>query len=295
MQTTIRRGRPFARYYPATTLCAALLLTPLPAAVAGDPIAICVNAAGTLRLPPSVGPCRPGESRRLFSEWEPEVGEAPDDPGDTALADQVRTLSQRVAKLESARQREQADSPSRVVAPFEVVSASGQVILRVADVLAATPARLGRVTIGPGTAGNYGVRVYNDAGVFVAGLGQALKAGGGVVVVQDDAGLPVVGLSAPRAEVAVYADSKVAAAMTAEKHGGTVGVYHNGTAVAYLTRSSGGDGGNLTTSLNNGFGVFSAGAAQDGGGEACLNRVTGGGQKRRSCLGIELPSMGLGK
>lgn len=315
MQTKIRPGRPIARYCPAMTVCAALLLTPLSAAVAGDPIAICVNAAGTLRLTPSVGPCRPGETRKLFTEWEPEAGEAPDDPGDTALADQVRTLSQRVAQLESARQRERADSPpspetksgppaktvpaattaSRVVAPFEVVSASGQVILRVADVLAATPARRARVTIAAGSAGNYGVRVHNAAGEVVAGIGQALKAGGGVVVVQDDTGRSVAAMSAPNKEVVVRQDDEIVAAMRVEARGGTVGVYHNATPVAYLTRSSAGDGGNVTTSLNNGFGVFSAGAAQDGGGEACLNRVTGGGQQRRSCLGIELPSMGLGK
>lgn len=316
MQTMIRPGRPFAQCRPAMTVCAALVLTPLSAAVAGDPIAICVNAAGTLRLTPSVGPCRPGESRKLFTEWEPEVGEAPDDPGETTLADQVRTLSQRVAQLESARQREQAHSPSspetkpgpaaaktvpaaasasRVVAPFEVVSASGKVILRVSEVLAATPAGRARVTIAAGSAGNYGLRVHNAAGEVVAGIGQALKAGGGVVVVQDDTGRSVAAMSAPTKEVVVRQDDEIVAAMRAEASGGTVGVYHNKTPVAYLTRSSGGDGGNVTTSLNNGFGIFSAGAGQDGGGEACLNRVTGRGQKRRSCLGIELPSMGLGK
>jgi hypothetical protein len=95
--------------------------------------------------------------------------------------------------------------------------------------------------------------------------------------------------------VAVYGEGVPVAALVAEDRGGTVGVYQGSTPVAYLNRSSAGDGGNLTLSLNNGFGVFSAGAAQDGGGEACLNRVTLGGEKRNVCLGVELPSMGLGK
>ena len=64
----------------------------------------------------------------------------------------------------------------------------------------------------------------------------------------------------------------------------------SGVPIATLSQSSHGNGGNVTASDGGGNGVFSAGAASDGGGEACVVRDNGKG----FCLGIGLPGMGSG-
>lgn len=76
---------------------------------------------------------------------------------------------------------------------------------------------------------------------------------------------------------------------------GLIAVFNNQTPVAYMTRSSGSDGGNVTVALNDGSGVFSAGAAQDGADEACVYRRTQAGTERNACVGLGLPSAGMGK
>lgn len=65
----------------------------------------------------------------------------------------------------------------------------------------------------------------------------------------------------------------------------------SGKAIAAMTVSSDSSGGNVTIWKGD-LPVFSAGAASDGGGEACLNRVTGGGQQKLVCLGVGLPGFG---
>lgn len=65
----------------------------------------------------------------------------------------------------------------------------------------------------------------------------------------------------------------------------------SGKPIAAMTVSSDSSGGNITIWKGD-LGVFSAGAASDGGGEACLNRVTGGGQQKLVCLGVGLPGFG---
>lgn len=65
----------------------------------------------------------------------------------------------------------------------------------------------------------------------------------------------------------------------------------SGKAIAALGPSSDSSGGNITLWKGE-LAVFSAGAASDGGGEACLNRVTSGGQQRLVCLGVGLPGFG---
>lgn len=279
------------------------------AAVAGlchaaDPISVCIGAAGTMRVLES-GVCEAEEELKRFAEWEQEIEEIEeaDDPAaedeTDALEARVQELTSRLAALErNAAAAETAKSggtsQSRVTAPFEVVGAGGTVILRVADAVSSANGEGAHVTIGAGDAGNFGVRVYKGGGTFVAGIGQALT-GAGLAVVMDESGDIAANLNGTAKSVSVYRNGIVVAGLVAEERGGTVAVYNSGKPIAYLTQSSGGDGGNVTTALNSGFGVFSAGAAQDGGGEACINRVTGGGQRRNACLGLELPSMGLGK
>jgi hypothetical protein len=60
--------------------------------------------------------------------------------------------------------------------------------------------------------------------------------------------------------------------------------------VATLGLGSNGSGGNVTARDSGGSGVFSAGSANDGGGEACVIRQNG----KIFCLGIGLPGMGSG-
>lgn len=277
-------------------------------AYAGDPIQVCISDSGAMRVIES-NSCGVGEELKRFDEWEPEI-DVPD-PEDTEaekaaqLQAQVRELTTRIAALESkqpqesnqpqpqAERRSSVPDDARVTAPFEVVGTDGKVILRVAEAVSSTDGEGAHVTIGPGAAGNYALRVYKDGGPFVAGIGQAQN-GAGLAIVMDASGEIAANMSGDR-RVAVYKDGVALAALLAEDRGGTVAVFKGTTPVAYLTQSSAGDGGNVTTALNSGFGVFSAGAAQDGGGEACVNRVTGGGLQRNACLGIELPSMGLGK
>jgi hypothetical protein len=174
------------------------------------------------------------------------------------------------------------------------VARSGKVILRVAEKVSSSSGDGAQVTIGAGDAANYAVRVYKDGGPFVAGVGQA-RGGTGLVAVMDEGGDLIASMSARDRSIAVYENNQAAAGVVLDESGGTVAVYQGTQAVAYLTRSSHGNGGNVTLADGKGFGVFSAGAASDGGGEACLNRVTGGGKQRNVCLGVELPSMGLGK
>lgn len=283
------------------------------AARAGDPIPVCISAQGTLRIVEFEASCAKGEAKKIFQEWEAETEDTPEAEDDEAgqrlakMSKQIQELSTRLAALESkpVTPAKEVGTPtpvspsktvamSRVTAPFEVVSRSGQVLLRVAEKVSSTSGDGARVTIGAGDAGNYGVRVFRDGKTFVAGLGQA-RDGAGVVVVMDDAGELAANLNGSARRISVFQGEHAAASMTAEQRGGTLAVYDGTQAVAYLTRSSHGKGGNLTLATSAGFGVFSAGAASDGGGEACLNRVTGGGQQRNVCLGVELPSMGLGK
>lgn len=300
---------------PRDGAIAVMLMTVLlsQSAMAGDPIPVCLTAQGTMRVVKFEVSCAKGESKLVLQEWEQEIEDPPEEENDEAqeriarMSKQIQELSTRLAALESkaaAPAKEvgtltpvnpsKSVAMSRVTAPFEVVSRSGEVILRVAEKVSSGTGGGARVTIGGGDTGNYGIRVFRDGKAFVAGIGQS-QDGAGVVVVMDDAGDLAANMNGSARRVSVFQGEHAAASMTAEERGGTLAVYDGTQAVAYLTRSSHGKGGNLTLSTSEGFGVFSAGAASDGGGEACLNRVTGGGQQRNACLGVELPSMGLGK
>lgn len=291
----------------------------LPALAGGDPIRVCIGEGGVLRVIEQTEQCQAGEQMKQFTEWEQEVEEAPDEDtakGKPTLEQRLEELAARVATLEKKPDQPRPDKTEalqveelaakvealakevgtahRATAPFEVVGRNGIVILRVAEAVSSTAGNGARVTIGAGPSGNYAVRVHKDGAAFVAGIGQATN-GAGLAVVMDQSGDLAANMNGTDRRVAVYRNGTSLAGMVAEERGGTVAVYEGANAIAYLTKSSAGDGGNVTTTLNNGDGVFSAGAAQDGGGEACVSRVTGGGQKRGACLGIELPSMGLGK
>lgn len=288
----------------------------LPAQASGDPIPVCLSAQGTLRIVGFQAGCGNGESKLLLAGWEAEIEEAPEveeEPASQASEQQVRALSKQVQELtarlaaleRNAREAQSAPATgelkpvratpaAHVTAPFEVVSRSGAVILRVAEKISSSGGDGAHVTIGAGDHGNYSVRVHKGGQQLVAGIGQT-REGAGLVVTMDSQGVVAAHMNGRDRRISVYDGEHAAASMAAEKRGGTIAVYDGAEAVAYLTRSSHGQGGNLTLATSSGFGVFSAGAASDGGGEACLNRVTGGGQQRNVCLGVELPSMGLGK
>lgn len=262
----------------------------------GDPIPVCIGAGGAMRVIEMRQKCASGEERKLFAEWEEEQGEAPEEEDDSMdeIGQQLEALKKRVAALEKGTKDTGSSQTARVTAPFEVVSRSGAVILRVAERVSSANGDGAQVTIGAGDAGNYAVRVHKDGGALVAGVGQS-RGGAGLVAVMNENGGLVASMSARDRNVSVYQGEHAAASLVVDERGGSVVVYQGTQPVAYLTRSSHGDGGNVTLADGKGFGVFSAGAASDGGGEACLNRVTGGGKQRNVCLGVELPSMGLGK
>lgn len=300
----------------AAVLAGASSLIAIPAQ-AGDPIAVCAGKGGTLRLIDNTEQCLPNEQKKLFTEWEPEAEEPPDPEDDkAALGQKVEALTKKLAELErkadadveeltrkvSELERKDNDSESRnearnetsktaqrVTAPFEVVGKNGVVILRVAETVSSTNGQGARVTIGAGQSGNYAVRIHKDGQVFVAGIGQSTS-GDGLAVVMDQNGGIAANMNGAERRVAVFKDDSLVAGVVAEDRGGTVAVYDGSHAIAYLTK--GAAGGNVTAALNSGEGVFSAGAVASGGGEACVNRVTSGGEKRGSCLGIGLPGLG---
>lgn len=303
----------------AAVLAGASSLIAIPA-LAGDPIAVCAGKGGTLRLIDNTEQCLPNEQKKLFTEWEPEAEEPPDPEDDKAsLAQKVEALIKKLAELErkadadveeltrkvselerkdnneskneakNEAKSETSKTAQRVTAPFEVVGKNGVVILRVAETVSSTDGQGARVTIGAGPSGNYAIRIHKDGQVFVAGIGQSTS-GAGLAIVMDQSGVIAANMNGAERRVAVFKDDSLVAGVVAEDHGGTVAVYDGSHAIAYLTK--GAAGGNVTAALNGGEGVFSAGAVASGGGEACVNRVTSGGEKRGSCLGIGLPGLG---
>lgn len=238
---------------------------------AASAIPVCIGKDGTMRMVGAQTSCPAGQKKRLLTEWEPDAKKA-EDQAAKAQEQKIAQLNARIAGLE-AKQPQTVTSEegvTRVSAPFEVVGSDGTIILRVAT-QAASP-NGARVTIGGGSAGNYALRVFKG-NQLLAGWGESTT-GGGLGIVLDKSGQAAVNIDGPERAVRVYSNNQIAAGITASSTGGIVAVYSPaGQPIAFLTRSSGGDGGNVTTALNNGFGVFSAGAAQDGGGEACVSRM----------------------
>jgi hypothetical protein len=282
-----------SRIIVVAAVAAAGSMAAISSAVAGEPIAVCIGDDGTMRKVEPETTCPDGQEKRLLAEWD---AEAPDGEETTAaLEAKIAQLTGRLAALEAhtAPTDTSGEAVTRLSAPFEVVGSDGTVILRVATD-AATP-KGARVTIGGGSANNYALRVYKPGGQLVAGIGQSTQ-GGGLAVVMDNSGKPAAEMDGQDPRVVVFKDAQLVAGIAVQQQGGIVAVYSpSGQPIAFLTTSSAGDGGNVTTALNNGFGVFSAGAAQDGGGEACVSRITQAGTPRLACVGLGLPSAGMGK
>lgn len=139
------------------------------------------------------------------------------------------------------------------------------------------------------------LRIY-DAGKPVAAMGTATGEGGAVRV-YTTGGNPAAVLNATAdgsGLVQVYGSGKPTAALVGARS--VVEVYNSGgLGVASLSLASNGQGGNVTLRDGGGAGVFSAGAATGGLGQACVNRVRGDGQGETACLGVGLPGMGMGK
>jgi hypothetical protein len=263
----------------------------------GVSIEVCVGADRVLRFIENGKSCGAGQQR--FALASPSV--------ESTLANAEREKTKPKSEPKSEPAPTTPTSPaspvttapvkmqSRVYAPFEVIGTDGTVILRVANKVSSMNGNGARVTIGPGDGGNYAVRVHKNGGPFVAGIGQSIG-GPGVVTVADEKGKIVANMNALNKSVNVFnSDEKPVAGLAVDEGRGVVGVFNESTAVAYMTQSSAEDGGNITVALNDGSGVFSAGAAQDGAGEACVNRKTQAGTQRLACLGLGLPSAGMGK
>lgn len=246
----------------------------------------CVALQGTAHLS-RTGSCDPSETIL-------HLGNVGTD-GDTDATDRIAALEQRVLVLEQAIHTD-SSGLVRVRAPFVVINSLGQTILRVAEKELSETGNGARVSIGPGDGGNYAMRFYKGGTTFVAGIGESREGGGGAVVTNDSSGQLAAAINGGQRTIGLWTGTGMVAAMkTDSRSAGLIAVYNGETPVAFLTRSSGLDGGNVTTRLNNGDGVFSAGASRNGAGEACVNRKTQAGTQRLACLGLGLPSAGMGK
>jgi hypothetical protein len=208
------------------------------------------------------------------------------DQGDPSLPD---NQFHRMPGQNDVAKKQQSNSSGgaamqRVAAPFEVVDSHGKVILRVSED-AATP-KGARVTIGASGGNKYGVRVFNEGGQLVSGVGHGAD-GGGLVVVSDGVN-PVASMSATDRAISVFKGSQAAVSMKANDNGGEMTVYNNGTPVGHMSVTGVG-GGAIVVARKDGFGLFEAQAEGNGGGSACVNRISGEGTQRRDCLGIGLP------
>lgn len=141
---------------------------------------------------------------------------------------------------------------------------------------------------------NAALRIIRD-GKNMAALGINEYDKGAMYVSDGERNLAAVqGLGEDTGAVDVFGPDGVSAAgLAVGKNGlGLIAVRDaSGKPIAALQPSSDQSGGNITLWKGD-LGVFSAGAASDGGGEACLNRVTGGGQQKLVCLGVGLPGFG---
>jgi hypothetical protein len=250
-------------------VAACLLLLGAGSAHAGNSIAVCIGPDGSLRLLGNAVACKAGEKTKLFAEWEPEKPELPDakdEEEQAGLRKQIDALSKRLAALE---QPHDEDGVRRVTAPFEVVGRGGTVILRVAEKVSSDSGNGARVTIGAGDAGNYGLRVHQNGGPVVAGIGQS-RIGTGVVVVLDGDGVAAT-MNANDRRVEVYSSGdKPAAALLGMDN--AVAVFGaDGKAVTVMRRSQSGSGGTLEATDGSGTWVFRGGF--DGtDGNACARR-----------------------
>jgi hypothetical protein len=284
------------------------------APASGGEFHVCINPDRTLRQVGDHAACRPGEGRVILEQQTPGKTEIEgEDAKVTALeievqrlkkklaeyeplAEAVRLLSSRVDMLERTPVKHSqppaggAGVPHRVRAPFEVVGADGSVILRVASRVSSTKGQGARVTIGAGDHGNVSLRVFAPGGNLLAGIGESSVKMGVVAVLTPEGEVAASMNSLGRVSV-FGAGEEVAAAMSVDNSSGRIAVYHEKVPVAYLQRSSGGDGGNVSAAMNDGTRIFAAGAAQDGAGEACLNRRGGNSAVRTVCLGIGMPGV----
>ena len=134
------------------------------------------------------------------------------------------------------------------------------------------------------------LRLYDD-GALIAAVGSAPDNTGGTVRTYNGGNATaVMGSDQGGGVVAAFKDGQAIAQLSAGANPSISLFTSSGTAVASLSYSSSKSGGNVTTRDNGGKGVFSAGAASDGGGEACVIRDGDKGY----CLGIGLPLMGGG-
>jgi hypothetical protein len=138
------------------------------------------------------------------------------------------------------------------------------------------------------------LRIFDGASI-VAAIGYAVGEGGAARV-WGKGGTPAAVLNAtPEGGlVQVFKSGAPAAALVGKES--VVAVYNSsGTAVASMGLSSSKTGGNVTMRDGSGQGIFSAGAGKSGGGEACVDHRRGTGTIELVCLGVLLPSMGMGK
>jgi hypothetical protein len=95
-------------------------------------------------------------------------------------------------------------------------------------------------------------------------------------------------MSATDRAISVFRGSQAAVSMKANDNGGEMTVYNNGTPVGHMSVTGVG-GGDIVVARQDGFGLFEANAEGNGGGSACVNRISSAGVQGKYCLGIGLP------
>ena len=136
------------------------------------------------------------------------------------------------------------------------------------------------------------LRIFGGDGTQVVGAGASQDGGGTVRVFPAGGGPALAQIDAlvSGGFVGAFLTSGTPAATLDAKERMVALFNDQGLPIATLGLSTIAGGGNITTRDPGGGGVFSAGAATDGGGEACVVRQNG----NTYCLGIGLPGMGSG-
>jgi hypothetical protein len=268
------------------------------------PVNVCVGADRVLRLVDAKESCGPGQRRLLLEHAKPEMDEAKkplggDDPAAAKSPGEarVRTLEEQVKQL----QRELVRSRDlEFKLPFVLMDSSGKPAVTITQTPAGPLMQIlanGRaaVEMGFGPRGNARMAVLTPGGVPAAVMGVGPEGIAAVQVYTKGGQLSAAlqGDGAGGATVGVSRDGRnFLAALGLGDKGGSVVVRNDAAAaVAALQLGSNGTGGNVTLYDAAGRGVFSAGNATGGWGEACVTRQTG----RTHCLGIGLPGMGVGR
>jgi hypothetical protein len=195
-----------------------------------------------------------------------------------------------IAENNAGLQLESGDGKAYVRSDELKISSNSKNLTAQASSLVLSDGDQPQAELAAGERGNMRLKIMNDGGQQIVGLGESPALGNsGMLAISDASGhvvVTVAALAAGRGSVDVYGESdKSAAGVGVDDDGqGVVAVRDGGgKAVAFLKGSSSGQGGNVTVTNPAGDGVFSAGWNGEEG-AACVNLKNG-----MWCMGKNLP------